>query len=468
MLVFPKLNEIKQHSLTINEFKGLDKRPNAAFNSLSDTSGISSKYFPALTTRRGRRIVFGAHEGEKITGLFSFDKAYLTVSCAGSTKLYYGDDFSSLSCIYTADSDDLESSMFCVFDGKLCLFNLKATDSSQNAMASSITAIDVPTRFSAPVFNDITAYKNRVFGCRRKQIRACAADDVYEWDYSKIPGVAGDRAYFKSVEAKSDFIACTTYKNHALFFTENEVFELYGNDADSFDVYKIADFGCVNRFAVCEVGSVLYFLSKEGVVRYDGSNISLISDAICDSSTDDSKAVLSGGGSTLYVKIAGKKNECIYTYNVEKKLWARDGLFKGNCSAFYNGKVYFSDGYYVYKMDISYEDEPTDNDGIYFYWEAVTQDIHLDSPRKKLASKLNIYIKRAIAGRVEVAISYDNGGFETLGSFFTEGGKTICIPLPHTKSEKIKIKVYGWGEAQIDYISFSYTLGGECRWQKSQ
>ncbi len=468
MLVFPKLNEIKQHSLTISEFKGLDRRPNAAFNSLSDTSGISSKYFPALTTRKGRRTVFSAPSGEKITGVFSFDKAYLTTSYAGRTRLYYGDDFSSLSRLYTANADDITSSMFCVFDGLVCLFNLKTADTSQNAMASSITAIDVPTRFSAPVFNDITIYKNRVFGCRRRQIRACADDNVYEWDYNKTPEIIGNRAYFKSVEAKSEFVACTTYKEHALFFTENEVFELYGGDADSFNVYKIADLGCVNRFAVCEVGGVLYFLSKEGVVRYDGSSISLISDAICDSSADNSKAVLGGGRGTLYVKIAGKKNECIYTYNAEKGLWAREGLFEGNCSAFYNGKVYFSDGYYVYKMDTSYEDEPLDNDGNSFYWEAVTQDIHLDTPRKKLASKLNIYIKRAIAGRVEVAISYDNGEFQTLGSFFTEGGKTICIPLPNTKSENIKIKVYGWGEAQIDYINFSYTLGGECRWQQSQ
>lgn len=468
MLVFPKLNEIKQHSLTISEFKGLDKRPNAAFNSLSETAGISSKYFPALTTRKGRRIVFIAPSGEKITGIFSFDKAYLTTSYAGRTRLYYGDDFSSLSCLYTANADDITSSMFCVFDGLVCLFNLKTVDSSQNAMASSITAIDMPTRFSAPVFNDITVHKNRVFGCRRKQIRACADDDVYEWDYTKIPEIAGNRAYFKSVEAKSDFTACATYKDHALFFTENEVFELYGDDADSFDINKLADFGCVNRLAVCEVGGVLYFLSKEGVVRYDGSSISLISDAICDVSTDNSKAVLGGGRSTLYVKIVGKKNECIYTYNTEKELWAREGLFAGTDSAFYNGKLYFTDGYCVYKMDTSYEDEPTDNDGNYFYWEAVTQDIHLDTPRKKLASKLNIYIKRAIAGRVEVGISYDNGGFQTLGSFFTEGGRTICIPLPHTNSEKIRIKVYGWGEAQIDYINFSYTLGGECRWQQSQ
>ncbi|MBQ8869303.1 MAG: hypothetical protein IJ027_06280 [Oscillospiraceae bacterium] len=468
MFVFPKLNEIKRQSLTINEFMGLDKRPNAAFNSLSYTAGISSKYFPALTTRKGRRIVFGVPNGEKITGIFSFDKAYLTTSYAGSTRLYYGDDFSSLSCIYTAGNDDVSSSMFCVFDGLVCLFNLKTTDSSQNAMASSITAIDMPTRFSAPVFNDITVYKNRVFGCRRKQIRACADDDVYEWDYTKTPEIAGNRAYFKSVETKSKFTACITYKDHAMFFTENEVFELCGDDADSFNIYKIADLGCVNRFAVCEVGGVLYFLSKEGVVRYDGSSISLISDAICDVSTDNSKAVLGGGRDILYVKIAGKSNECIYTYNTEKKLWARDGLFLGTGSAFYNGKLYFTDGYYVYKMDTSYEDEPTDNDGNSFYWEAVTQDIHLDTPRKKQASKLGIYIKRAIAGRVEVAISYDNGGFQTLGSFFTEGGKTICIPLPNTKSEKIKIKVYGWGEAQIDYINFSYTLGGECRWQQSQ
>ncbi len=465
MLVFPKLNSIKRHSLIINEFNGLDKRPAAKLNTLSEASGISSENFPALTTRKGRRNVFSAPSGETITGIFSYDKVYVTTARAGITRLYYGDDFSSLSLLYTSQAKDKISSMLCVFDNNICLFNLRDI-SEESLMVSTITAIDMPLRISAPVFNDVVVYKNRVFGCRKKQIRACANDDVTDWDYTAESEIPGDRAYFQKFETKSEFIACTAYKNHALFFTADEAFELYGDDADSFGFQKIADLGCVNRLAVCEVGGVLYFLSKEGVVRYDGSSISLISDAACDPNLYDDEAVFGGGGRTLYVKIYGKTNNCLYTYDTQSKLWSREGLFRGYCSAFAGGKVYFTDGDSIYKMDTSYEDEPLDNDGNSFYWEAVTQDIHLDNPRKKHASKVSVYIKRAIAGRVELDIAYDNGGFRKLGSFFTEGSQTICIPLPSTQSDKLKIKVSGWGEAQIGYISFEYTLGGECRWQK--
>lgn len=465
MLVFPKLNSIKKQSLTIREFKGLDRRPAAGLNTLSDAAGISSENFPALTTRKGRKIVHSAQSGESITGIFSFDKVYVTAAYGGQTRIYYGDDFSSLSLLYTAPLEDRISSMFCVFDDNVCLFNLKNI-AENSLMVSSVSAIDMPTRISAPVFNDIVVCKNRVFGCRKKQIRACANDDITNWDYNLELDVPGDRAFFQKIEARSEFIACTNYKDRAIFFTADEMFELYGNDADSFGFQKIADLGCVNRHAVCEVGGVLYFLSKEGVVRYSGSSISLISDAICDFSRDNDKAVLGGGGRTLYLKIEDKKNECIYTYDTESELWAREGLFRGIDSVFSGGKVYFTDGDHVYKMNTSYEEEPDNNDGNSFYWEAVTQDIHLDNPRKKQASKINVYIKRAIAGRVELDVSYDNGGFRKLGSFFTEGGKTICVPLPSTKSEKLKIKVSGWGEAQVDYISFDYTLGGVCRWQE--
>lgn len=467
MLNFPKLNEIKKHSFTINEFKGLDKRPNADFNSLSETTGISAKYSPALTTRNGRRKVFTIQYPEHITGIFAFDKVYLTASYKGSTRLYYGDDFAALSCVYTAEDDDISSSMFCIFDGRVCIFNLKSVDSSQNAMSSAISAIDVPSRFSAPIFNDITVYKNRVFGCRRKQIRACADGVVHQWDYTQVPENAADRAFITSVEARSEFVACVTYRNRVLFFTSDELFELYGNDSDSFGIEKIADFGCVNRLAVCEVGGVVYFLSKEGVVRYDGNSISLISDAICDFSKYDTRAVLGGGGSTLYVKMAGREDEHIYTYDTQNKLWSKEGVFEGVSATFYRGNTYFADANSVYKMDVPYEDESSNNDGASFYWEAVTQDIYLDIPRKMLASKLNVHIKRALEGNTEVAISYDDGDFQTVGSFLTEGSKTICIPLPNIKSEKIKIKVCGWGEAQIGYISFSYTLGGECKWQQT-
>ena len=112
MLVFPKLNSIKKQSLTISEFKGLDRRPAAGLNTLSDASGISSENFPALTTRKGRKIVHSAQSGESITGIFSFDKVYVTAACGGQTRMYYGDDFSSLSLLYTAPLEDRISSMF--------------------------------------------------------------------------------------------------------------------------------------------------------------------------------------------------------------------------------------------------------------------------------------------------------------------------------------------------------------------
>ena len=465
MLVFPKLNGIKRQSLTLSEFKGLDRRPAATLNTLSEAVGISSENFPALCTRKGRKTVFTASSGEGITGIFSYDNVYVTTACGGITRLYYGKDFSSLSLLYTANDGDRVSSMFCVFDNNLCLFNLRNTN-NESLMVSSIAAIDMPSRISAPLFNDIVVYKNRVFGCRNKQIRACAYDDVTNWDYNLELENPGERAFFKRLESKSEFVACTAYKNSALFFTADEMFEIYGNDADSFGFQKIADLGCVNRNAVCEVGGVLYFLSKEGVVRYNGSSISLVSDAICDPNLYDDAAVLGGGGRTLYVKMYGKSNDCLYTYDTQSELWSKEGMFSGNSAVFCGGKVYFTDGDRIYKMNTSYEDDAWENDGNMFYWEAVTQDIHLDNPRKKQASKINVYVKRAIAGRIELDVAYDNGGFRKLGSFFIEGSRTICVPLPNTKSEKIKIKVSGWGEAQIEYISFDYTLGGECRWQK--
>ena len=79
---------------------------------------------------------------------------------------------------------------------------------------------------------------------------------------------------------------------------------------------------------------------------------------------------------------------------------------------------------------------------------------------KKRGSKINVYITKAVSPRVEVSVSLDGGEFETIASLLVEGEKNICLPLPKDSYQSIKIKVSGWGEAQIEYISHSFSVGG--------
>ncbi len=463
MLVYPKLTPITQNTFQISAFEGIDRRIGAGENTLFHTKNMSVQDLPVLSTRRGRKKVFEAEQGETITGIFSLDRAYMTTAIGGKTRLYYGDDFSSLTCGFTSNDDELVTSMLCFFDNKLCLFNLKTAVGEQTLLVSSVSTLDFPTRYEAPSFNDVTVFAHRVIGCRRRQLRACRYEDISNWNADDLPEDPTQGAFFKNFETKSDFTACTTYKNRAIFFTSDEMYELYGKDPTQFELVKIADIGCINRFALGEVDGALYFVSKEGVMRYSGTVPVMISDSLCDvplPKSENYQAALGGSGRTVYVRFWGRDGNSLYTYNTETKLWSREDDFAGICCVNYEGRSFFASENALWELEKDYDEDPVGNDGADFSWEVVTQDIHHYCPPEKRSSRLDFYIKQQKVARLDIYAAYDGGDFELLKSVISGGNRVVSVCLNKREYQSIRIKICGTGEAQIHYISRVFSLGG--------
>ncbi|MEE1279468.1 MAG: hypothetical protein UHH95_01385 [Oscillospiraceae bacterium] len=466
MLNLPTLSQITKSTFSISAFEGLDRRVGAGEKTLYHTKNMSVRDLPILSTRRGRKKLFTPQAGEKVTGIFCFDKAYMTTSYNGRTRFYYGDDFSSLTLAFTSEADELITSLMCVFDNRVCLFNLKTELGSKNTIHATPSTMSFASRYEVPDFVDVTVYAGRVIGCRRKQLRGCAYGDFSAWDSTAVYDDPTERAYFKNCETKSNFTACTTYKNRAIFFTADEMYELYGNNPDQFNLVKIADVGCVSRFALCEVDGKLFFVSKEGVMKYTGTVPVMISDSLCDVPRADAgkySAALCGSGRTLYVCYKGNEDSSFYTYNTEMGLWSKEDDFMGKSGASMFGRSFFASEDGVWELEKSYSEDAENNDGASFDWEIVTQDIHHYRPVKKRSACIDFYLIQPRKTRVCVYAAYDGGDFELVRALLPHTNGAICIPLGNRDFQSIRIKICGSGEAQIHYLSRMFSLGGNIK-----
>ena len=460
MLVLPKLSESKRQAFTISAFEGLDRRVGAGENTLLNTLNMSSKNLPVLSTRKGRKKLFTAQSGETITAIYGLDKAYMTTEYNGRTRLYMGDDFSSMKCIFTSEDDELVSSLICKFGTRVCVFNLR-TGIDDNTMAGVIpTSATNPTRFPAPTMNDVMIYANRIVGCRKNQIRACAEGDVNNWDYSEQGEDPTLSAYYSKHELKSDFTACVTYKNRAVFFTADEMFEFLGNDPTQFSLVKIADVGAINRKAVCEVDGELYFVSKEGIMKYSGSVPVMVSDELCDI-PKSAEAALNGAGRTLYVRFEGERESSLYSYNTEIRLWAKEDDVLAIDLANYEGYTYLATATELFRLGVDVFEDGDNNDGADFPWEFILQENHSYCPLKKRSVGLDFYIDKAFRNRISVYGAYDGGEFSLIKEISGNKKGVVSVPMRPKAYDSIKIKVCGRGQADIHYLTHTFGLGGK-------
>lgn len=465
MFAFPQINERKKESSTISQFCGLDTRIGASVGCFKEQKNMSSMALPCLSTRLGRKKVF-QREGEEIVAAFSFDKAYVLTVYNSVTRLYVGDDFSSLHLVFIANISEVASSLLHCFKRTVCIFNLKDVLTGTSLLTAPLASIDKPARTDAPDFTDVMTYAGRVVGCRKNQIRTCAYDNIYDWDYEADMKDLTQRAYLKNIPINSDFTTCVTYKNHALFFTDNEMYELYGDNPLEFELVKIADIGCLNRQSICQCDGVLYFLSREGVYSYGGTAPIKISNKITlqpVQSENGFEAALGGAGGVLYASYLTEDGRKLYTYDVERKTWAQeDGIEVVDIVGEF-GRTYLVTKDCIYKADCEFKNGDADNDGQNFPWEVVTAPIYANTKTLKRAVSIAAFVEQKHAGEVEVYISLDDGKFELVSRDFFVGCKEITISLGDKHYQKLVLKIKGKGEAKLHYISQSYVSGGDIK-----
>lgn len=466
MFAFPKLSSPAGKDVSLLQFSGLDTRTSAGAGSLKSQKNMSSMALPCLSTRFGRKKILTVNAGESIVGAYFFDKAYLVTNAGDQTRLYCGDDFTELKLIFTSNDGEVATSLMHRFHRMVCIFNIFDYENGTSLVSAPLAAFENPARTWAPDFVDVTTYAGRLFGCRINQIRASAHDNVYVWDCEEEMEDETHKAFLQNFPVTTYFTACTTYKNHAVFFTEDEMYELYGDNPQNFELVKIADVGCVNRQSVCQCDGTLYFISREGIYSYSGAMPKKISHEIIaqpKASENSFEAAIGGAAGVIYASYLTDDGVKLYTYDVQRKTWAQEDDIKLVDVVGKYGKAYLVTGDGIYETDCEYKHGEGDNDGTRFEWEAVTAPIYTNTTTLKRAVRVGVFVEQKRSSELELYISLDDGDFELVSREIFSGCKELSVFLGDRHYQKLVLKIKGRGESKLHYISQSYVSGGEVK-----
>ena len=336
----------------------------------------------------------------------------------------------------------------------------------------SFTATDTVTiKREAPELDFICESGNRLWGCSNQthEIRATKLGDPTNWNC--YLGISTD-SYAATVGSGGDFTGIYTYMGYVHFFKENCAHRLYGTRPENFQLTEIplrgVKQGC--HKSLTTVNEILYYVSRDGVMAYDGSSPVRVGEALGDVTLTD--AVAGSHGRKLYLSaLAAEKggkaatpSPMLYVLDTGQGLWhVEDDLRALSFASTPEGDFILDDKGRLWTIDgerSALEDGAKDEDEI--TWRATTGDIGLDKPYQKWIKRITARIEMERGARLSVDIQYDSDGrWQRVMEIETERKKNVLLPLRTQRCDHLALRFSGRGRVRIYGIGKTYDEGSE-------
>lgn len=307
-----------------------------------------------------------------------------------------------------------------------------------------------------PDMDYLTECDNRVWGCSNKEnvIYACKLGDPTNW--FSYRGIAAD-SYAVTVGSDGAFTGAATCMGYALFFKENTLHKLYGSKPSDFQLSSLRCRGVAKGAArsLCVINETLYYLSPDGVMAWDGSIPTKVSTALDPARLRNVKSALGGAlDGRYYLHLVRGSGEAqavrLLVYDTERGLWQEEDV----CSyemAGSGGQLYLWDGKAIWAADADREENWQQaggiEDGVSF--ELVSGNIGLDSPEELYLSRLTLRLEAEVKSRIEVAVSYDSGAWETLAQLTADGRRCFDVPFVPRRCGSLRLRLKGRGQLTL-------------------
>ena len=307
-----------------------------------------------------------------------------------------------------------------------------------------------------PDLEYLTECDNRVWGCSSSEnvIYACKLGDPTNW--FSYRGIAAD-SYAVTVGSDGPFTGAATCMGYALFFKENTLHKLYGSKPSDFQLSSLRCRGVAKGAArsLCVINETLYYLSPDGVMAWDGSIPTKVSTALDPARLRNVKSALGGAlDGRYYLHLVRGSGEAqavrLLVYDTERGLWQEEDV----CSyemAGSGGQLYLWDGKAIWAADADREENWQQaggiEDGVSF--ELVSGNIGLDSPEELYLSRLTLRLEAEVKSRIEVAVSYDSGEWETLAQLTADGRRCFDVPLVPRRCGSLRLRLKGRGQLTL-------------------
>lgn len=318
-------------------------------------------------------------------------------------------------------------------------------------------------------------HNNRIWGCKYgetddgfvNEIYATKLGDFKNW--SSFAGTLAD-SYAASVGSEGEWTGVTTYNGYILFFKERFMHRIYGDNPSNFQIQEIPCDGVMKGASgsLAIIDGVLYYLSKRGVMAYDGSVPQCISDNFgrgifkkLPSEIDTVNYHISACGFRNKYIISMVHTGCseknyIWEYDTRLGTWCRSE--ETNAVSLCAGQ----DNVYYYDCDensvkMLYGDE---EDAI--TWYVQTGNLGLDSPDKKYINRLDVRMSLTVGSHAMFYIEYDSSDkWEHVATVKGTRLKTFSLPIKPKRCDHFRLRIQGEGDVKLYSITKTFEEGSD-------
>lgn len=328
--------------------------------------------------------------------------------------------------------------------------------------------------------------QNRLWTCDKKghEIYASALGNPYNfYDYS---GLATD-SYAVNVGTEYEWTGCFNYRGNPIFFKENAAHIISGSyptnlgqlDGGSYAVTTLTDFRGVeanSENSLVVIDNILYYKGQNGIVAFDGTNTTIVSEALGDTYYSD--AISGSTKSKYYVSMKDLNNQYhLFVYDTKKGMWSKEDNLKAEFVWKYNDYFGFisyidypqvpNDVPMVY--GISYPKYPdgdsSHTESIFFGgvdWMCETGTIGYSYPNNKYLSRFQVRMQISEGARASIYIQYDSDGvWHKKGDMEGKGTRSFLLPIVPQRCDHMKIKFEGKGDVKIISLAKILEEGGD-------
>ncbi len=314
-----------------------------------------------------------------------------------------------------------------------------------------------------PEMDFIIESDNRLWGCRYgksidgehvNEIYASKLGDFKNWN--SFSGISTD-SYVVSVGSDGPFTGAITHLGYPLFFKENTLHKIYGSMPSNYQVQTTTvrgvQKGCAKSLSI--VNEILYYKARSAVCAYDGSLPVEMSSALGEVAYES--ACAGTLGNKYYISMRSKEDGKyhLFVYDTKKGLWHREDNEKALAFAEHGGVLYYIDEHNNIKTTVG--DNVLAEDRV--KWSAETGLLGVNDPDKKYISRIDIRMSMSVSSYVDLYIEYDSSGeWEKVFSMYGDRLRSFSIPIKAKRSDHIRIKIEGLGNAKI--FSICKTIEG--------
>lgn len=268
--------------------------------------------------------------------------------------------------------------------------------------------------------------------------------------FSEFSGADTD-SYSVAEASNGDFTGCCEYGDYVLFFKEHKVVKFYGdypsNMGYSYDDIEGVKAGCHRSLVIAN--EVLYYMGRDGYYAYSGSVPRSVSykldreydDVVC--GTDGKRILLCGR--------VGAERE-LMEYQPQYGEWLRIGPVSVTAMALINGGLHYLSGGNLMRWEGG-NGAPE--------WFAEFHPWTENTFKRKRWKFLRVRAEIEAGAEITIRVKIGDHETETLYRAEKTGWRTIKVPLPLMRTDRMVLTLRGSGLCTIHAIEREYQTGSD-------